>query len=99
MECGPRLLNPQKARREMMELMQRESRFFHSGRSRERIQVRMLVDRTGEVMLATITRRGMEPLVDRAILNFMRRQEYAPATLGGLPIDVWVDIPLTLGTR
>ncbi len=98
-ECRPRLLNPQQARRDMMELMQRESRFFHSGRSRERIHVRLLVDRTGEVMLATLSRRGMEPLVDRAILNFMRRQEYAPATLGGLPIDVWVEIPLYLGTR
>ncbi len=98
-ECEPRLLNLEQLRRDLMEFAQRESRFFNSARSRERVDVRMLVDRGGNVVFALLSRRGTEPLVDRAILDLARRQEFAPATLGGVPIDVWVVLPIQLGTR
>lgn len=98
-ECEPRLLKIEQVRRDLTDLMQRESRFFNAARSRERIHVSMLVDRTGEVVFATLSRRGMEPLLDRAILDLARRQAFTPATLGGIPIDVWVELPIQLGAR
>ncbi|HST60528.1 MAG TPA: hypothetical protein VLK84_17645 [Longimicrobium sp.] len=98
-ECEPRLLNIEQLRRDLMEFAQRESRFFNSARSRERVHVRMLVDRGGEVVFAVLGRRGSEPLVDRAILDIARRQAFTPATLGGVPIDVWVVLPIQLGAR
>ncbi|HYW14232.1 MAG TPA: hypothetical protein VE871_19860, partial [Longimicrobium sp.] len=95
-ECEPRLLNIEQLQRDLREFMQRESRFFNSARSRERVQVRMLVERGGSVVFAALSRRGTEPLVDRALLDLARRQEFAAATLGGVPIDVWVVLPIEL---
>jgi len=50
-------------------------------------------------VFAVLGRRGSEPLVDRAILDIARRQAFAPAMLGGVPIDVWVVLPVRLGAR
>ena len=98
-ECRPRLRNAEQLRRDLMDFVQRESQFFNPNRSRETVNLLMLVDRRGEVVFATLSRRGMEPLVDRALLQMLRRQSFDPATAGGVPIDVWVELPLQMGAR
>lgn len=97
--CMPRLREPEQLRRELLEFMQRESRFFDPSMSREIVHVRMLVDRRGEVVFANLARRGMHPQVDRAILELARRQSFDPATVEGVPVDVWVELPFQLGGR
>jgi TonB family protein len=98
-ECAPRLLETEQLRRDLVVLIQRESRFFSPSASREIVHVRMLVDRRGEVVFANLARRGMHPQVDRALLELAQRQRFDPATLDGVPVDVWVELPFRLGGR
>ena len=59
-----------------------------------RIHVRMLVSRDGDVVFAMLSRRGPRPNVDGAVLRAARGLRFRPATVGGVPVDVWVEQPV-----
>lgn len=99
-ECPPSLLNPGAATREITRVLTRvaatEPGLFSPGAPRVRVSARMLVDRAGEVVFATLNRRSNRDRVDDAILDLARRQRFRPATVDGAPIDVWVELPFDL---
>lgn len=58
------------------------------------LQVRMLVSREGEVAHARLARRTHQPSLDAAILAAARRLRFTPASVAGVPVDVWVEQPV-----
>lgn len=99
-ECAPRLVTRDEVTREVNRILTRlaatEPGLFSPGAPRVRVSARMLVDRQGEVVFATLTRRSNRNAVDETILDLARRQRFAPATLDGAPVDVWVELPFDL---
>jgi TonB family protein len=62
--------------------------------SNARIGLTLLVSREGEVVFATLSRRGPRPSLDEAVLRAARRLRFRPASVGGVPVDVWVEQPV-----
>lgn len=60
------------------------------------LTVRMLVSREGDIAHARLSRRTHEPSLDAAILAAARRLRFVPATVAGVPVDVWVEQPVNL---
>lgn len=85
---------------------QREiGRIFQSYRpqpgSPRRVQMamRLLVSRDGEVVFGVMARRGPGAALDRAVLDAGRDLRFRPATAGGVPVDVWVELPIEFSRR
>jgi hypothetical protein len=88
-ECMPTPLNAGVFSREL-------SRIFRDARpvaAREQMMVRMLVSREGEVIFATVTGRG-PGATTRAVVQAAHQLRFRPATIDGVPVDVWVDQPI-----
>lgn len=100
-ECAPEMQGRQRFARDLQQLLARSMRTDQGlagpGRPRLDVQVRMLVDRDGEVVYAELARRSGREALDRALLQLAERQRFAPATLGGVPADVWVVLPIQIG--
>jgi hypothetical protein len=56
--------------------------------------MRLLLSREGEVVFGVVTRRGPGSATERAILQAARDLRFRPATVGGVPVDVWVEQPI-----
>lgn len=97
-ECAPRLLYEaslaRDARREVAH--SGDPGLFTRGAPRVSVHVRMLVDRNGQVVHAFLTRRSNRPEIDRVLLDLARRQRFEPATVDGIPVDTWVQLPFDL---
>lgn len=88
-ECMPAPLNGAAFSREL-------SRIFRDSRpvsAREQMSVRMLVSREGEVIFATVSRRGPGG-TNQAVVEAARQLRFRPATVGGVPVDFWVEQPI-----
>jgi TonB family protein len=56
----------------------------------------LLVSRDGEVVHAAVTRRSGNDRFDEAIRAAMTRMRFTPATLGGTPVDVLLELPISV---
>lgn len=95
-ECLPELLNA----REFAQRIQQMTRSLPTAPDEESarlsMRVRMLVNREGEVVFATLDRRSMRGDIDRQILEMARELRFRPARLDGVPVDTWVQQPVEL---
>lgn len=55
----------------------------------------MLVSREGEVVFGVVTRRDAGGDIERGVLDLTRTLRFRPATVDGVPVDVWVEQPIT----
>lgn len=87
--CEPRPLNAERFRREMDELLEREELVLRGTPS-----VVALITREGEVGYAKVGRSSGWPAADNAMLRAVRVLRFVPASVLGVPVDAWVEIPL-----
>ncbi|MBK7142696.1 MAG: TonB family protein [bacterium] len=55
--------------------------------------IKVLIDANGIPRDYRIVKSGGSPTVDSAAVHFVRVQQFNPATFGGEPIAMWVDVP------
>ncbi|HLM66879.1 MAG TPA: TonB family protein, partial [Longimicrobium sp.] len=90
-ECQPRLTNPDRLSRDLQRFVQEEG-----GGIPGNTRLRMLVTREGEVVYAEVLPRSSRPALDRMLTRTARGLRFRPATLQGVPIDVWVEQPVAV---
>lgn len=93
-ECTPAVLNSAAFLRELPRVLSRYGA-EPSSPPRVRVAVRMLVSREGEVVFGVVTRRDAGGDIERGVLDLTRTLRFRPATLDGVPVDVWVEQPIT----
>lgn len=59
----------------------------------------MLVTREGDVAYAVLRGSGGNDNVDREIVQVGRRLRFRPATVGNVPVDAWVEQPVSMELR
>lgn len=93
-ECHPALLNPQEfeivVRRLSPETLQALSE------SRRPAVLRMLVTRDGDVAHAYFSRISSAARMDMDFVSMAYRLRFDPATVAGVPIDLWVEQPINV---
>jgi hypothetical protein len=91
-ECLPRVADVGQLARDLGRIA---SRFTaEPSNNRVQLQVKMLVTRDGEVAHAEISRgNALRPVVE-AVLELARGLRFAPASLDGVPVEVWVVQPV-----
>jgi TonB family protein len=90
-ECFPRLRNPDRFGRAMYRIARDE------GGGRPIVaNLRLLVTHEGEVAYVEVLRRSGRPAVDRALVEAAQRLRFEPATVEGVPVDIWVEQPLSV---
>ena len=89
-ECRPQMSNPEWFYRELREAIQEEG----SGMTGV-AHLKMLVTRDGRVAYAEVRRSG-RPALDRALVRVTRGVRFEPATVQGIPVDLWVEAPVPL---
>ena len=92
-ECMPAMLNGPAFQRELGRIYAGE-RSQRGEVPRERMVLMLLVSREGEVVFGTVVRRGPGAGADRRVLDAARLLRFRPATVGGVPVDVWVQQPV-----
>jgi TonB family protein len=92
-ECLPRLANPEWFGRELQRIVQGES---ESGGTPRTAHLRLLVTYEGEVAYVDVLRGSGRPGLDRAVVQAARRLRYEPASVQGVPVDIWVEQPVAL---
>lgn len=93
-ECLPDPRNVGTFQRELARILQ-DRRPEPGAPRRVQMAMRLLVSRDGGVVFGVMSRRGPGAALDRAILDAARRElRFRPATVGGVPVDVWVEIPI-----
>ena len=93
-ECRPHLRNPRGFQQALTRIA---SSSLPSGSTRPSpMTLRMLVDRDGDVVYATLSRHGYSARVDREVVEAAHRLRFLPATVGGVAVDVWVEQPVVL---
>lgn len=95
-ECRPDLAELPALRRDLAILASREDPLPTGSNPRVVIHVRMLVSREGSVAYAELSRRGYRPSLNTGVLRLAREQRFVPATVAGVPVDVWVELPFHL---
>lgn len=60
------------------------------------VQLRMLVTREGEVAYAYISRGTAPADVNSAIVEAARQLRFRPASIGSVPVDIWVELPVDM---
>ena len=96
MECLPRPTDLSQFVQEITRASQSQPPLPAGSNPNTTLQVRMLVSREGEVAHARLSRRTHQPSLDAAILAAARRLRFVPASVGGAPVDVWVEQPVHL---
>ena len=93
MECLPYVMDPEQF---SLDLHRMAERFpAQPGASTVvALSVRMLVTRDGEVAYAEASRPSWNAEVDREVVRLAERLRFQPASLGVVPIDVWVTQPV-----
>jgi TonB family protein len=89
-ECRPQMANPEWFYRELRQAIQEEG----SGMTGV-VHLKMLVARDGRVAYASVRRSG-RPALDRALVRVTRGLRFEPATVQGIPVDLWVEAPVPL---
>jgi hypothetical protein len=93
-ECLPAPRNTGTFQRELARIIQ-DRRPEPGAPRRVQMTMRLLVSRGGEVVFGVMTRRGPGAALERDVLAAARRElRFRPATVGGVPVDVWVEIPI-----
>ncbi|HYW12468.1 MAG TPA: TonB family protein [Longimicrobium sp.] len=92
-ECRPQMTNLNWFAQELRQAVQEEASDM-SGTA----DLKMLVARDGRVAYAYVQRSG-RPALDQALVRVTRRLRFQPATVQGVPVDVWVAVPVPLGRR
>ncbi|MBW3570935.1 MAG: energy transducer TonB [Gemmatimonadetes bacterium] len=92
-ECVPAVENSAWFARELGRVV-RADRPPAGQMSGARATLRMLVSREGDVVFATLSRTAPRPGVNQGVLNAARGLRFRPATVGGVPVDVWVEQPV-----
>ncbi len=92
-ECIPQMTNMNWFVQEMRQAVQEEASDM-SGTA----DLKMLVARDGRVAYAYVQRSG-RPALDEALVRVTRRLRFQPATVQGVPVDIWVAVPVPLGRR
>jgi TonB family protein len=96
MECPPRPGDVSRFVQEITRASQSQPPLPAGSNPNPTLQVRMLVSREGEVAHARLARRTHQPSLDAAILAAARRLRFTPASVAGVPLDVWVEQPVNL---
>lgn len=91
LECRPEVTNAGEVRR-MIDDYARRTR---SG-SPSPAMVRALVARDGAVVFVELARSSGNGLVDAFALELFGRMRFAPASIDGVPVDVWVQQPVVV---
>jgi TonB family protein len=95
-ECQPRLADTRQFTAEVTRIAERATPLPPGSNPRVSVRVRMLVTREGEVAYAALSRRGNLGSLDNHILDAARRLRFLPASVGGTPVDVWVEQPIQM---
>lgn len=56
--------------------------------------MRLLISLEGRVVFGVVTRRDIGGGMERQVLRAAHDLRFRPATLGGVPVDVWVEQPI-----
>ncbi|HST60527.1 MAG TPA: energy transducer TonB [Longimicrobium sp.] len=89
-ECTPQITNREWFYQELRQVIQEEG----SGMTGT-AHLKMLVTREGRVAYANVPRSG-RPALDQALVRVTRGLRFEPATVEGVPVDVWVEAPIPL---
>lgn len=92
-ECLPAVRNGPEFARELGRIFAAE-RDAPRSHPRLRMTLRMLVSREGDVVYVEVSRREPGMLREQQVLQAARRLRFRPASVGGVPVDVWVDQPV-----
>lgn len=96
-ECRPELLNASDLSGRLMSLLERTA---PNGNPPMSLGLVMLVTRDGEVAHAELRRSSSIPQLDRAIVRDVPRTlRFAPGSVAGIPMDMWVEQPLGIPYR
>lgn len=92
-ECMPAIENSEWFRRELGRVLSadRPPRRQMAG---SQAVLRMLVSRDGDVVFATLSRTSPRPGVNDGVLNVARGLRFRPMSVGGVPVDIWVEQPV-----
>jgi TonB family protein len=63
------------------------------------VHVSVLIDTSGRVQNARVVRSSGRGALDSAALRAVREFLFTPASRGGVPIPMWLEIPITFGGR
>ncbi len=63
------------------------------------VHVSVLIDTSGRVQNARVVRSSGRGALDSAALRAVREFLFTPAYRGGVPVPMWLDIPITFGGR
>lgn len=92
-ECRPGFVDLNQLRRELQLLARRQGPLAPGQDGRVELRVRMLISRDGDVAYAGLAGRGVRPALNEAVLEIARQLRFHPASVNGVPIDVWVELP------
>jgi TonB family protein len=94
LECRPDVTNPGEVRRVIQDFARRGP-----ADSPAPAVVRALVARDGEVVFMELARSSGSTRVDAFALELFERMRFAPASINGVPVDVWVEQPVEARTH
>lgn len=92
--CQPRLLNGRQVISDVTDRLSSEDL-----RVRRTVGVRLFIGPTGQVEEARIQQSSGLPAVDRAVIEGFRSASFTPAQVEGIPVPVWISLPITVGQR
>jgi len=92
-ECQPSIVDLNRLRRDLDVLSRRQGPLAPGQDPRVELRVRMLVSRNGDVAYARLAGRGVRPALNEAVLELARQIRFNPASVNGVPVDVWVELP------
>lgn len=88
-ECRPEVRNENEIRRLIRDFAER-----HRGFSGSAAHVTALVARDGQVIYSELSRTSGSGAVDQFAIELFGRMRFSPATVQGVPVDVWVQQPV-----
>lgn len=90
-ECRPEVRNQEDVRRMIRDFAGRQ-RVSGAGAA----HVRALVARDGQVIYSELSRTSGSGPVDQFAIDLFARMQFSPATVAGVPVDVWVEQPVAV---
>lgn len=93
LECRPDVTNPGEVRRMIQDFARRGP-----ASSPSPAKVRALVARDGQVVFMELARSSGSTRVDAFALELFETMRFAPASINGVPVDVWVEQPVEART-
>jgi TonB family protein len=94
-EEKPRLANPDRVTRRLTRFAHAYARATRQPPGEVVVTVRMRIDRNGEPGDISVERPAPDPALDAEATAAAAEMRFRPATVGGMPVAVWITLPIT----